>query len=382
MSSEIYANGRELACAAGGGKTICAMPDVCFTPPENPATPPGVPVPYPNSAFDSDTTDGSKTVEISGKEIMLKNQSCFKKSTGDEAGCATKKGAITGSTAGKVYFTSWSMDVSAEGENVVRHLDMTTDNHACPEGNESVPWPFIKKEKFENPAVCDGMITNEKNASKDYAPHANPGGPYCKDAGLDGPFSSDAQVIETRMKSAQANDCAKARRCLLVKYSGRPQDGVNGCCPSQSADHVMPKSSFFVDSVRKKLKFDSAKTYSAGAAPCMCLEGGSNSGSHGLRHAYHKAFSPVPNGAANSFSAEAKFCAASAEAVAPQCKAECIEAQVTAGHEEMGCDVKGMIKHSSTGENPEEHPGLMDRIKEALWPAVEAAIESTPAPTI
>jgi hypothetical protein len=28
---------------------VTPCPDVCFTPPENPATPPGVPVPYPNT---------------------------------------------------------------------------------------------------------------------------------------------------------------------------------------------------------------------------------------------------------------------------------------------------------------------------------------------
>jgi Toxin PAAR-like domain len=68
MANQVFADGREVACAAGAGKTICATPDVCFTPPENPATPPGVPVPYPNTAFASDTTDGSKSVKISGKE--------------------------------------------------------------------------------------------------------------------------------------------------------------------------------------------------------------------------------------------------------------------------------------------------------------------------
>ena len=50
-----------------------------MTPPENPATPPGVPVPYPNTGMASDTTDGSRSVQISGKEIMLKNKSYFKR---------------------------------------------------------------------------------------------------------------------------------------------------------------------------------------------------------------------------------------------------------------------------------------------------------------
>src|SRR5467141_3565358 len=75
MGCEVYANGMSIACKAADGKTIAAFPDVCFTPPLTPATPPGVPIPYPNTAMASDTTDGSKTVLISGKEVMLKNKS-------------------------------------------------------------------------------------------------------------------------------------------------------------------------------------------------------------------------------------------------------------------------------------------------------------------
>jgi hypothetical protein len=141
MANNVFANGREIACKAGAGKTIAAFPDVCFTPPENPATPPGVPIPYPNTGFASDTAKGSKKVIISNKEIMLKNKSYFKKSTGDEAGCAAKKGVITSKNTGKVYFNAWSMDVKIEGENVDRHLDLTTNNHASMPG-DTPPWPF------------------------------------------------------------------------------------------------------------------------------------------------------------------------------------------------------------------------------------------------
>ncbi len=66
---------------------------------------------------------------------MLKNKSHFKKSYGDEAGRAPKKGIITSTNTGKVYFTSWSMDVKIEGLNVVRHLDLTTHNHNPSPGN-------------------------------------------------------------------------------------------------------------------------------------------------------------------------------------------------------------------------------------------------------
>ena len=142
MSNKVFANMMEVSCKAGAGKSICAFPDVCFTPPLTPATPPGVPIPYPNTGMASDTTSGSTSVKISGKEVMLKNKSYYKRSTGDEAGCAPKKGVITSTNMGKVYFTAWSMDVKVEGENVVRHFDLTTHNHNPPPG-QTAPWPNI-----------------------------------------------------------------------------------------------------------------------------------------------------------------------------------------------------------------------------------------------
>ena len=98
MGCEVYANGMMIACKAADGKTIAAMPDVCLSPPSPPAGP--VPIPYPNTAMASDTTDGSKTVQINGQEVMLKDKSTFKKSTGDEA--ATK-----GLGMGVVYSRSY-----------------------------------------------------------------------------------------------------------------------------------------------------------------------------------------------------------------------------------------------------------------------------------
>jgi len=144
MSNKVFANAMEISCKAASGKTMCAFPDVCFTPPQTPATPPGVPLPYPNTGFSSDTTDGSTTVKISGQQVMLKNKSYFKTSSGDEAGCAPKKGLVTSTNKGKIYFSRWSMDVMVEGENVVRHLDITTHNHSSYPGNESIPWPHLE----------------------------------------------------------------------------------------------------------------------------------------------------------------------------------------------------------------------------------------------
>lgn len=141
MGCDVYANGDEIACKAGSGKVIAGFPDVCLTPPPPPAGP--IPVPYPNTAFCKDMKKGSKKVKIEGKEVMLKDQSFYKTSPlGNEA--ATKgqgAGIVTHVITGKTYFISWSMDVKFEGQNVDRHTDITTSNHASPMANRVVPTP-------------------------------------------------------------------------------------------------------------------------------------------------------------------------------------------------------------------------------------------------
>jgi len=129
MSKNVFANGREVSAKADDNKSICMMPDVCLTPPSPPAGP--IPIPYPNTAKAADTSDGSKTVCIDGKEVGLKDKSNYKTSTGDEA--ATKSqgmGVVTATIQGKLYFAAWSFDVLFEGENAIRHMDLTTGNHA------------------------------------------------------------------------------------------------------------------------------------------------------------------------------------------------------------------------------------------------------------
>ena len=154
MGCDVFANGDEIACKAGGGKVIASFPDVCLTPPPPPAGP--IPVPYPDTSFSKDMQKGSKTVLIEGKEVMLKDQSFYKSSPlGDEA-ATNGQGAnvITHVITGKTYFVAWSMDVKFEGQNVDRHTDLTTSNHACPPAGAAVP--NLNAAKPAPPqAVCD-----------------------------------------------------------------------------------------------------------------------------------------------------------------------------------------------------------------------------------
>jgi hypothetical protein len=364
MANQVFANGREVACKAGAGKTICATPDVCMTPPENPATPPGVPVPYPNTGLASDTTDGSRSVQISGQEIMLKNKSYFKTSSGDEAGSAAKKGVVSSKNKGKVYFIDWSMDVKFEGENAVRHLDKTTNNHGSPTANESIPWPFVDSmaDGDIDKTACDGdKARRSAPAPSTSRPRrtARMSAPRPALAAISLDQGRPARCRETRSE----NECAAARRCRLVPYQASPkaEDGIKGCCPAQTGDHIVPKSSFFKDSYGGT-PMTGWKKYRMEDAPCMCTEGGSCSGTHGLRHTHHKTTSDVAHGTHRSFDKEVTHCAAGAKAVAPHCDQKCIEAQLKEGHKGLG-DASKDVKHSSTGKTDIEHySSLQDTI--------------------
>ena len=213
MANKVFANGREIACKAANGKSICAFPDVCFTPPQTPATPPGVPLPYPNTAMASDTTEGSKNVKISDKEVMLKNTSSLKTSVGNEAGAAPKKGLATSTNRGKAYFSSWSFDVKIEDENVVRHLDMTTHNHASDTGN-TLPWIYADSMAMTQIAECQQDAANAESACSDSDPPDK-----CSDA------------------------CKQAQKCVLVPKN---KDKKACCAPDTTGHHLVEVNCFTV----------------------------------------------------------------------------------------------------------------------------------------
>src|SRR4029077_13662223 len=100
--------------ASTNGDGQCMIfPDTCKTP--APPAPP-VPIPYPNVAMSSDTSQGSKDVKIDGNPIMLQGSN-FATSTGDEAGSAGG-GVVSSQIKGKAEFINYSFDVTIEGKPV------------------------------------------------------------------------------------------------------------------------------------------------------------------------------------------------------------------------------------------------------------------------
>jgi hypothetical protein len=246
MANDVFANNMEVSCKAAAGKSICAFPDVCMTPPENPATPPGVPVPYPNTGMASDTTGGSSTVKISGQEVMLKNKSYFKRSTGDEAGCAAKKGVVTSVNMGKVYFTMWSMDVKVEGENVVRHFDMTTHNHASLPGN-TAPWMYLDELaiSLNRNDDCAGVKKEINECCKDETEFAAAGPPPTGNC---------------------SRECCDAKKCALAPYGS----GMK-CCDGKTKHHIVPDHCF--KDPGKGDYYEGIQDMSYGKGLAICVDG-------------------------------------------------------------------------------------------------------------
>lgn len=322
MGNKVYANKMEISCKAAQGKAICAFPDVCMTPPQTPATPPGVPIPYPNTGMASDCVDGSTTVQISGQEVMLKNKSYFKTSTGDEAGSAPKKGLITSQITGKVYFNMWSMDVQVEGENVVRHLDLTTHNHGSFPGNTPT-WPYLDDMEFEDDeSSCSGDIDEVRNS-----------------------------CTGTERENCRSQACRDARKCMLVPY--KP-----GCCknpkPADTPHHLIEVHCFTVAGGRKtRRRIQGFENYDDRKAPCVCVTGSRYTQEHGDMHAMqntHEMRCMDPDGPRSQMGGaddswtygEAKWIGVQAHARTFEgsgCSAECLERQLDNYHQQPGLDI-------------------------------------------
>jgi hypothetical protein len=350
VGNQVYANNMEVSCKAAAGKSICAFPDVCFTPPLTPATPPGVPIPYPNTGMASDSTDGSSSVKISGQEVMLKNKSYFKKSTGDEAGSTPKKGVVTSKITGKVYFNAWSMDVKVEGENVVRNLDITTHNHASFPGN-SPTWPYLDEAAFGGAGPCQGVAKKVNDAC----------------VGTDTPKNLVVfdKTKEKKVKRSDSlknlcadPDCSEALKCVVSPY------GPNNCCPpgdnQPTPHHIVPKSQFKeMGEDGPPLDLDSKATYDENKAPCVCVDGQSHSeGKHGEIHSKtntktRKAVGVEPG---RQIPADKRWSLGEAEGVGAQavsevtgCPKDCIEEQVRKGHNDMGAQPSDKVRPTTAG---------------------------------
>lgn len=345
MGNQVFANNMEVSCKAANGKGICAFPDVCFTPPQTPATPPGVPIPYPNTGIASDCTSGSSSVKISGQEIMLKNKSHFKKSTGDEAGSAPKKGLLTSKNTGKVFFTVWSMDVKVEGENVVRNLDLATHNHGSMPGN-SPPWIYT-----DTVGMTVGVTDDPCKKTRENAKAACEDG-YKKNVRTKGKQAGMVNMAGAKREMCK-DPCKEAMKCVLVPYA-------YGCCNDDSGEaktphHLVEVHCFTEIGGRADGEVISQfQGYDDKMAPCICASGPRHDKEHGACHAIQGQFEaaynvharnvPIGNGGVSNWTyAEARSAGVAAQSIVfPDCDPECTEAQLDKYHKAKNPDGPGV----------------------------------------
>ncbi len=364
MANNVFANGREISCKSGSGKSIAAFPDVCMTPPENPATPPGVPVPYPNTGNTSDCTSGSTTVKISDKEAMLKNKSYFKKSMGDEAGSAAKKGVVTSVNRGKVYFTAWSMDVKIEGENAVRHLDMTTHNHGS--AMNTPPWMFMDDMTLDPTGhPCEKEIRSARH--------------QCKGAEPPPPGSAGPRDCS---KARNPKKCKKAMSCILVP---KGEDKRLCCKPTNTGHHMIEDNWVRKGRHPNKTARPGFGGYDYDAAPCVCANRRVSRGSvhrrmHNLQGAHEESFLPAapgrpagrnydPSRPSNGFDyGQGRDCTVKAHKQvfkSSKCRSKCVASQLDAYYvDQLGAS------ESTTLKRPARRRGLGGSTRRRLSPMI------------
>jgi hypothetical protein len=363
MANQVFANGREVSCKAADGKSICAFPDVCLSPPSPPAGP--LPIPYPNTGFASDTTDGSKSVTVSGKEVMLKDKSYFKKSTGDEAATKTLgMGVVTHQITGKVYFTSWSMDVKIESENAVRFMDLTTHDHMSIPGN-TPPWMYVDEIATPGGAdPCKEDRDRQEKACQTYKPQ----GP---DDACSAPKPSRTKVsseAHTLGDQVAADDCLAARRCTLQPYkpTDKQKEQGHSCCPSQTPHHLIEASAVHASGRKGATLAGVSSDYREGQALSLCCEGQTQfTGTHGMMHTFQSAAAagapvsslPITGGGTvdaptTNYGSAKKNAVAAAKKTFPEsgCNEACLVHQLDYYHKRQGMDDDTKIKAVQTGD--------------------------------
>ena len=251
----------------------------------------------------------------------------------------------------KVFFGAWSMDVKIEGENAVRHLDITTGNHASPMANAATPFPHIDA-MMKAIRVCytDGMRAKEacdpwekdrgcpeeherrieradraRTKAREAAQAA--GRKYPK-------YGSDYDKANAKLRDEylaytqeiNRDPCRRALRCILIPYKN--MEGMK--CPKQTGEHLIESGSF-----------KSHPNYKEGEAPTAFTDGPSyHLGEHGLisldRADFIEDWRTKNPGKDWTVGDGAELGAKVHHEQNGHCNEECTKQQILAGHQKMG----------------------------------------------
>jgi hypothetical protein len=214
------------------------------------------------------------------------------------------------------------MDVKFEGENVVRHLDLTTHNHMSFPGN-GPPWAYKDSQAGAAIKECEKEVKNAKTAC----------------AGK-----------KTRNSQCKDKACREAKRCLLVTYKQGKRKGRNatvGCCKGEQPHHLVEAHCFYKVGKRGSTKHRVLKAppgksaYNDKDAPCVCASGPRHSKEHGQYHAFQQKLEAAHHKKNKKWKyKDARNTGVKAhKAVNPQCREGCTKAQLDSYHKER-CGTK------------------------------------------
>jgi hypothetical protein len=225
------------------------------------------------------------------------------------------------------------MDVKFEGENVVRHLDLTTHNHMSFPGN-SPPWAYADEASTEPIEECKREV---------------------------GEAERSCEGLETRDEQCDNEKCNNAKKCLLVTKQQGDRDSQStkvGCCddPDEQPHHMI-EGHGLQEPGEGNVALEKFEDYIYKDAPCVCAEGDRWSADHGAMHQSvgKKETKAVRNAKAGKTGRdpnyawnyrEAKDAAINAhqKVFAAGCSKKCLEAQLDAYHNSVGCHDRNSLR--------------------------------------
>ncbi|MFV1984799.1 MAG: DUF4150 domain-containing protein [Thiohalomonadales bacterium] len=139
MGDNVLFNG--MSSVHAGSKGVLTTSDTCLTPPYC------VPIPYTNIAKSSDSAMTANSVKVNGNPICTV-KSNFAVSQGDAPGSCG--GIISGTVQGKAEFITFSGNILAEGNPVVRNNDKMVSNN-----KNTSPMPLMQSNGGKPPELAD-----------------------------------------------------------------------------------------------------------------------------------------------------------------------------------------------------------------------------------
>jgi hypothetical protein len=200
----------------------------------------------------ADLQAGARSVLIGGSP-MAKRSSFFGRSQGNTVALPTGGGVISHAAEGKAYFVSYSVDVTVEGEEVPRHLDMMTHNHlAASPPNAAVGTYLATMDPGALPAASAAVKTPANKGRKKQ--------PKAIEVFIDAPGRKTPEGIDAFLlastdgklkKSVPASQATLKGDLLCVRFADVPPEKVYNLYAVIAGQHVPLFETVAVEGVKE-----------------------------------------------------------------------------------------------------------------------------------